>query len=274
MQSFAIATLTCNDRVTIFDTIQSFFENTDVDHLPIRNSKMGWQIFAQGCTDDHLSKLKKITSELEKKYQVNFMIKLSKENLGLSKGFNVLNKYVSNFDLVLNLEDDWHCLPRSITGLSREWLSNCLSFMVEHSEVSTIFLRKYVDDREKAQYAWNRHVRYVNHKHANNFNYVAKMKNSKIIHHSGVKFQHIPEFLFTFNPCIRRNCDYGVVFPLDEFPDVNNRRDNWSTTQYGDVPKWGWCEAQAMEKTRHLITYNFASGVFGHFEDWQKSGQI
>ncbi len=276
MESFAIATLTCNDRETLFDTLQSFFDNTDIGHITILNDKVVWCIFIQGYTDEYLHKLETKTAEYESSYDVQFNLVKSRENLGLSKGANKLAESVKDYDLVLHLEDDWHCLSSDITGLSKQWLETSISFLIENHNVSTLFLRKYVDDREKQQYAWSRHANYTNHKHKDNFNYAEKMKGSNVIDHRDVKFQEIPKFLFTFNPHIRRNHDYYnvKVFPLDEYPDVSNRRGAWKLTQYGDVPKWGWCEAQAMEKTRELTTYNVGAGVFGHNEDWTAAGKI
>jgi hypothetical protein len=59
------------------------------------------------------------------------------------------------------------------------------------------------------------------------------------------------------------------VYPLLEKQDIRiGNEKNWNMTQYKDVPEWGWCEADAMEKTRNLITYNVQAGIFGHYEDW------
>ncbi len=259
--SFTIATLTCNDRESLFLTIESFCKNTNIN--------CDWHIFLQGCTGEYLNR---VTQFIEQFKNVQFHLKTHQTNLGLSKGQNVIADMVKEYEYVLQLEDDWYCLPEKITGLSKEWLETCLQFLEKNKHVSTLYLRKYVDEMEKFKYAWTRHVEYKNHVYKKNFNYAKKMEGSDTRVFQEIKFQHIPQFLFTFNPCIRRNTDYYKVgvFPLLELKDINSKRGEWLATTPEDVPMWGWCEAIAMEKTRNLITYNVGSGIFGHQEDWQK----
>jgi glycosyltransferase involved in cell wall biosynthesis len=268
--TFAIATLTCNDRKTLFDTLKSFLENTNI------TNNIMWYIFIQGYTDEYLQILIDTIKEYEDKYNIKFNLIQNKENLGFSKGNNKLAELVKSYDMVLNLEDDWHCLPADITGLSKEWLNTSIDFLTENENVSTLFLRKYVNDKEKYQYGWSRYVNYSKHKFKNNFNYAEKMKNSQIIMYNNIKFQEIPSFLYTANPHIRKNKDYyrATVFPLNEYTDVSQRREEWKLTQYNEVSKWGQCEAEAMEKIIFLTAYNVGSGIFGHNEDLTKSGII
>ena len=277
MESFCLTTLTCNDRKTLFDTIESFLENTDINHLPIINQKLPWLIFIQGSINEYFDRLRQFTDKQMEQFAIDFQYIRSEENIGLSKGSNKLALAAKKYDYVLHIEDDWQCLPKDITCVGIDWLEVCISFMLEHPEVSTLFLRKYVSDDEKKRYAWNCHVAYRCHKYAkDNFNYAKKMEGSEVFNHRNIKFQHIPTFLFTFNPCIRRNKDYytAEVFPFDEYEDVNKRRENWGLTEYKDVKDWGWCEAYAMEKTRDFKTFNVASGIFGHYEDWEAAGKI
>lgn len=273
---FCITTLTCNNRATLIPTIRSFFENTTPPALT-------WFVLLQGCADSHVENVKKLCEEYEKLYpQVVFDLIISKENLGLSKGNNILVTYAQEYTYIANIEDDWYCLPQSITGLSKDWLITCLKFLDDNPHVSTLFLRKYVDAADKYKYAWTRDITYINHKHKNNFNASARMKGPPPSHTTyvdGIKFQEIPRFLFTFNPCIFRRKDYAMkgVFPFPSHDDVRKpdaavkagQTTDWSLTQEGAIKHWGWCEAMSMEKTRDLITYNVHSGTHGHMDEFR-----
>jgi hypothetical protein len=274
-KKFAITTLTCNNRATLIPTIRSLMVNTVLP--PTR-----WFILLQGCTSNHVENVKQLCEEYERAYpQLQFDLIISEKNLGLSKGNNILIKYSQDYDYIMNIEDDWICLPESITSLNGNWLLTCLQFLESRPNVSTLFLRRYVDAADKEKSAWTRDVYYYGHKYRDNFNASRKMKGppeSHTVHLNEVKFQEIPKFTFTFNPCIRRHLDYvnKGVYPLDEFSDIrkapqavkDGQSVQWKMTQYGDVPQWGSCESIAMEKTRDLITYNVGSGKFGHAEDF------
>lgn len=261
---FAVTTLTCNDRNTIFKTIAAFVLNTDI------SKKIDWFIFAQGCSEPFLASLKKLTEKIEAEKNVQFHLTASEKNLGLSKGSNVLAEQTKDYKYVLNLEDDWILLGKDVTNIEKEWLDLCLQFLEEDEKVSTLFLRKYHDSGEKARYGWSKGIPYQCHKHKDNFNWKEKMKGSLKVYYHGIIFQEIPHFLFTFNPCIRRNEDYynANVFPLQEFDDVNTIKEKWTDSGDKNIPHWGWCEALTMEKTYDLTTFNVGAGLFGHFEDW------
>ena len=139
--------------------------------------------------------------------------------------------------------------------------------------ISTIGLRKYFDNDEKWHYGWTRTIPYYCHKNKDNFNYQKKMENSHQLNMNGLKFQHVPKFLYTNNPCIRRNVDYyqcGAI-PIPEFADININKKDWTDQQSCKVPYWGFAEAITMEKTIDLITYYLEEGIFGHYEDWQEA---
>lgn len=250
-----------------------------------------WFILLQGCSNDHITKVQSILTTLltdghsqqihdghllVHNSTITIHLLLSPTNLGLSKGMNILNVAVRDFKYVLLLEDDWIALPTAIlettTLLPRDWISLTLNFLDYHPTVSTIFLRRYRDEKEKNQFGWSRGIPYRCHHHQNNFNYADKMKGSWKIPFHSLSFQQIPDFLFTFNPHIRRNEDYyrANVFPLPEFADINSKQDKWTITKEGDCPDWGSTEALSMEKTRHLVTFNMNQGVFGHFEDFEQ----
>ena len=277
-KTFDIATLTCNYREVLFETLESFFNNTTINNL---KDTLCWFIFIQGYTDVYLRKVEEKIEQYKTLYKINFILIKNRKNLGLSKGANKLAEAVKDYEFVLYCEDDWYCLPQTLTGISKYWLKSCLSFLRDNGNVSTLFLRKYVNDAEKIRYRWKHEngrwfAPWYRHKFTDNFNYANKMKESNIIYYDNIKFQEIPTFLFTFNPHIRRNNDYykTKVFPLDEYDDINCRREKWSQTREADVLWWGYSECLAMEKTRDLITYNVGTGIFGHYEDWSVAGKI
>lgn len=263
---FAITTICCNNRQTLFDVLDSFVIRT-------RAPETKWIILLQGCNNEFVAKIQERARLITNSQSlITFDFIVLKDNIGLSKGANLLAEKSRSYRYVLHVEDDWLCLPTAITGSNYMWLTTCLEFLESHHKVSTLFLRKYSSDQEKHQYAWNRTANYQCHSRTGHFNYAAKMKDTHIEVYKDIKFQEIPHFLFTFNPCIRRNEDYHRVgvFPLNVYDDAikKERENQWTQTQYGDAPNWGWCEAFAMEKTYDLITYNVAAGIFGHHEDW------
>lgn len=251
---FVITTITCNNRNTLQLMIKSFMENT------IFSKKYKWVILMQGNSNEYLDNFKIFLKQYE---NIEFELIILNENIGLSKGMNILNNFVSDYVYVLHLEDDWICLPYSTTNCDKNWLDTCLQFLNKNPSVATLFLRKYIDEDEKFRYGWTRTIPYYAHKNRDNFNYRDKMINSDIQYLNNIKFQHIPKFLFTFNPTIRRNyIYYDKVFPLIEFEDVSRQK------MHEDSDKWGWCEALTMEKTIDMVTYNVACGIFGHYDDW------
>jgi len=261
-EDFCITTLSCNDRKTLIPTIRAFLKETEMP------DKWKWWILIQGCSCTYIDEIISYLKSLDNNDRFNLLI--SETNLGLSKGNNILIQATQNYKYILHLEDDWICLPPSITGVSKNWLTTCLQFLDQHPEVSTLFLRKYATPQEKFKFAWNRHIKYKCHKYTDNFNFSKKMEGSPIEYVNEIKFQQIPQFLFTFNPCIRRNEDYFKlgIYPLNEYNDAITKRENWTLTLPKDAPYWGWCESLTMEKLRDSITYNVAAGIFGHFEDW------
>lgn len=274
---FCITTLCCNDRKTLFAVLTAFSIRTKIPDGTV------WTLLLQGCADSFVEKVKELSEKIKvnQNYCLRFEFLVYKENMGLSRGMNTLAEKTKHFKYILHVEDDWLCLPHKITSVDWNWLFLCLRFLRSRPEVSTIYLRKYVDAAEKQKFAWTKHAFYNCHTHKDNFNYADKMKFKPKIKYAiedqiekgnnvTASFQEIPTFLFTFNPCIRRNEDYfkAGAYPLQEFADAVAKREQWTLTQYDEAPQWGWCEAFAMEKIRDLICYNFEAGVFGHYEDW------
>ena len=292
----AITTLTCNDRNTLRGSIRAFMANTCFLSEK-KKIEIEWYILLQGCTSAYITlfitfikesficecleyeskiteKKRKFHCKQKNEIKSNFCkfhLLIVDQNLGLSKGNNLLCEQTCSYRYVLNIEDDWLLLPFAITRCPSTWLWSALQFMELHTDVSTIFLRKYATEKEKWQYGWTRSISYNNHKYAQqNFNWKQKMCGSERIVQDGLVFAHIPHFLFTFNPAIRRNEDYykACIFPLNEFEDINHRRQAWAQTKEDTITRWGWCEAFAMEFHRNLKTFTLQSGSFGHFEDW------
>lgn len=263
--SFCITTLHCLDRATIFEVIQSFCENT----LPLDENPIIWIVLAQGCSTEHIDKLNAFFSLYRN--VVESRIVSWDENRGWSRGMNYLGELSRSYKYVLHLEDDWICLP----PISSDWLKTCIAFLENNKNVSTLFLRRYKDDHEKHQFGWTRTIPYWIHQNPNNFNYVEKMKSTTPIKYQSFHFQEIPEFLYTANPCIRRNDDYwrAFIFPFPEHQDVRSHGIKWGLTMPDDSSnqQWGFSESLAMEKHLGLTAFYFENGVFGHEENWRNS---
>lgn len=264
MKSFCIASLVCNNRSTFFKVLSSFVEGTDITLFP---EKIDWVVFVQGCTDDFVNKIKESCVAID-----NLQVKVvsNAENLGLSKGMNRLHNLVKEYEYTLFLEDDWVLFP---TEYNPSWLKACYDFLIEQSSVSTLALRRYKDEHEKYQYGWTRSIPYTNFTRTNNFNYESKMKGSTILTKGGLTFQHIPDFLFTMNPHIRKNSDYvkcGALPLIDIYDAVINPQitNVWKTSAHDGQSYWGVCEALSMEKTIDLKTFMVNDGLFVHYEHW------
>jgi len=268
---FCITTLHCNDRDTIFDVISSFCENTET------TTTLSWIILAQGCSEPHLQRLREVLGSYP---SIRPEILVWEDNRGWSKGMNALATASKKYEYVLHLEDDWICLPGTITGVGKRWLSACLEFMDHHRDVSTLFLRKYHDAKEKWQFGWTRTIPYMCHSRPDHFHYAQKMRSTVdgVETLQGIRFQEIPDFLYSANPCLRRDADYWRVeiFPFPEFLDIREnvgKGKTWGLTHnnHEQNQHWGFAEAFAMEKHLSLKTYNVHEGVFGHYEDWVSS---
>jgi glycosyltransferase involved in cell wall biosynthesis len=252
---FAITTLTYNDRSSLIKVIDSLTKELIKTKIIIK-----WYLLLQHCSGGFIANVKKALSNLPDNVIYNLMI--YEENLGLSHANNILIEKTKCFKYVLHVEDDWILLENRVKSNDHpSWIDMCVAYMELNKDLSTIFLRAYNNEKEKWQYGWTRTIPYVCHKHPNNFNFEAKMKDLVPDIFSGNKFTEIPTFMFSFNPCIRRNEDYHkTVFPLVEF-DKDQKDENKNI-------HWGWCEAVSMEKIRHLKAVWLNQGIFGHYEDW------
>ena len=267
----ALTTLVCNDRACLFDVLSSVCEFTAFPPCT------DWVILAQGCSAAFVDKIQTFITE-HQQTNVCWQLMVWPDNKGLSAGVNELAARTRDHEYVLHIEDDFICLPPNITKCDSDWLKTCCAFLDNHPLVSTLFLRQYATDQEKYQYGWTRCIPYQCHRFStDNFNWATKIKMNRCyeqpITSNGLVFERIPNFLFTFNPVLRRNAHYYQkhnVFPVPSKMDVvANRAREWSATAADAAPEWGHSEALVMEKTRDLLTYNVQRGIFGHFEDWQ-----
>lgn len=257
----AVATLHCNNRNAIFDVISAFAKGVPQDVRML----FTWIVFSQGCSDEHNDHIEQSMAE----HGFTFDVIRIANNMGWSKGMNGLYSQLyfrTKYDLVLHLEDDWIFDTSSMTKESESWLEDCLLYMMFHPEVSTLFLRKYVDDQDKYMYGWTRCIPYLCFKHENPFNYASKIKTQPKIGYRGLTFRRIPEFLYSANPTIIRLDDYIAkkVLPFPEFKDASERQGEWKTTTMEDAPQWGYSEGLSMEKIRDLVCMNVNRGFFYH----------
>ena len=247
-----IATLTCNDRECLFNTVDYVLENTDL-------TGVDWTIFAQGCSEEFLTRL-------EKKFEgskVQLRLTKNTENLGCSQGFNRLWDLLQDYDFGLMLEDDWLLEPQE----RKDWLQVLVLLFKEQPTVDIVFLRKYISDEEKHQYGWTRHIPYRCFQGRQHFNYANSMKTTIPFKYRDFTFQRIQDFMYTNNPTFFRVEAYKKiwVFPFTEVNDKHDTRRQWNDSS-ALSPLWGGAEAEAMEKTRFLRVLYMEQGLFTHFQ--------
>lgn len=254
-----IATLHCNNRTTIFRTIRTFFEQTDVHGLDL-----SWIILSQGSDEDHNEEIERLFTQEYPHVRLHLIPLLI--NMGWSSGMNELYSYVEEkgFVYVLHLEDDWVCDARDV---GRAWLDDCMRFMETHRDTSTLFLRRYQSDEEKLYYGWTKSIWYQCFKTVRDpFNYQQKLKASSKIPFRSLELREIPSFLYTANPTLFRFRDYKDlnVFPFPVYKDASQNSGYWSVTKPEDAPEWGHAEAVSMEKILPLRCMNVNRGFFHH----------
>jgi len=257
-ESVAVATLHCNNRESIFEVIHSFASQTTFRDFT-------WVVFSQGCTSTHNQEIKDVMDM----YCIKYVFVVATENLGWSRGMNGLYKYLiewGKFTYILHLEDDWICDETTTVAPYQDWFEQCCIYLHLHSNVSTLFLRKYTSKKDKEMYGWTKHIHYMCFQHQNAFNYESKIKTQPKQKFNSLTFRQIPEFLYTANPTIFRLEDYVKkgVFPFPEFTDATQKQKQWETTTMLDAPQWGFAEGLAMEKIRDLICMNVNDGFFYH----------
>jgi hypothetical protein len=250
--SFVIATLTCNDRMVLFDMINDVCSYTTI-------SDVTWFIYAQGCSAEFINK---ITDVFRDKPYITLKLATNPINEGYSRGMNAVWNNVKDETFVLFLEDDW----RVASDVNKDWLNTSLELINDNTpKVDIIYLRRYLTDEEKFQYGWTRHIDYIYFEGRKRFNYAEQMENTKQTVYGSNTFQQIPNFMYTANPCIYRTETYKKcgVFPMIEFQDVHNERAKWSDSSH--LSKlWGHAEALSMEKTANCFVLYLCDGIFYH----------
>lgn len=256
---FAITLLSHSNNTLLFYTLKNLFLNTDFTLINVN-----FFILLQNCSESYINTIDNIISSFKNSipdFSSNLIFEkiILNNNIGISKANNILYHKTINFEYVLHIEDDWILIHDN-----KDWLNLCLNILINNTTLSTISLRKYTSDKEKYQYGWNRTINYTCHKNKDNFNYTTKL--IKI----DDNFTQIKNFLFTFNPTIRKNKDYinCGVFPLVEFNDFDKNIGIINGVKNHDAEYWGFCEAIAMEKTIDLNTYMYKDGIFIHYDDW------
>lgn len=252
-----IATLHCNDRQTIFKTMDSLLENTDIVGYNVQ-----WVILSQGSSEEHNEEIE----DRLKKSGVGYTIIPLLVNMGWSNGMNELYQHITKekFTHVLHLEDDWLC---DSSPVGRQWLNDCVMYMTHHTDVSTLFLRRYKSEHEKQYYGWSRSFRYQCFRQAGEaFHYQSKIEKQPRIQFRSLELRHIPTFMYTANPTLFRLQDYidHGVFPFPVFKDASHNQVHWSTTTTKDAPEWGHSEALSMEKLLSTKCMNVNKGFFYH----------
>lgn len=252
--SLAITFLTYNNNELLFSTIRHLFEYTDFTLF----QTIEIHILAQCCHKSYLHSLENVCKHYEIPDKLKCILHTSDENLGISRGMNVLYEHTSTHKYVLHLEDDWVLLAEN-----KDWLYKSYSRMIDNPSIATLALRKYGTDKEKWQYGWTRTIPYKCHVHPGNFNYEKKIETT-----DDPEFRRIKHFLFTANPVIRNNTFYSSIYPLPDYHEQDSIQIYKDGVKVHDNPRWGTSEAETMEKTRDFITEYYQDGVFVHFDDW------
>ena len=261
MKPLAITFVSHNDNEILIYAIKNLVSHTNFT-IPT-----DIHVFVQACSKAYIRSLENLLVHYNKKnHSAEFILHTNTENIGISKASNILYNFTKDYKYVLALEDDWFVVENN-----EMWLDTCIKFLEVNTNVSTIALRKYVDDKEKYQYGWTRYIHYKCFKFVDNFNYQNKLGEQIEFENNSDKFTFtkINNFLFTYNPTIRRNEDYKTIFPLSEFDetdtsihmDENNRKIH-------DSAHWGSSESLTMEKTISFHTFMLNQGIFGHYDDW------
>ncbi len=247
--SFALTTVTYNNRPTLHSIIKDVLVNTTFP------PKTVWFFVLQNCSDSFCDEIVNICRN-----QVEICLIRFASNIGLSKSMAYVIEMTKKYTYVLNLEDDWKLVPTNNIP-NKNWLFTCLRFLDEQKDVSTIFLRGYSSEDEMKRYGLLSLIPYRCHKFPHeNFNYMEKMKHSQRIKFEDITFTEIPTYLYSFNPHICRNADYHKhAYPVPVF-DKDTKAD-------GENANWSGAESLMMERIRDLKCFWFEKGIFYHCED-------
>jgi glycosyltransferase involved in cell wall biosynthesis len=260
----SITLLSYNDNELLIHTMKELLNNTNFDGIDFEV-----QLLVQCCSKAYIMSIEALCKSYK---QYKIILHTEERNLGIGGGGNFLYNVTKNSKYVLHIEDDW-----ILYQADSNWLNACIQRLENNESLSTVVLRRYGTEKEKFDYGWSRHIPYVCHKNKENFNYQNKLGETEIeFVNEGSTFKNhnftpIKNFLFTFNPVIRRNIDYQKcnVYPLPEFEDGDGLVSQFENQKKIHTnEKWGWCEALTMEKTIDLNSEMYENGIFVHFDDW------
>jgi len=241
----AINTISYNNRATLHSVVRTMVENTTFPPGTV------WNFVLQNCDSEFCDKIVEICKDKIEICLIRFA-----NNIGLSKALRFVIEHTKYYKYVLLNEDDFK-LMKHLTP-NKDWLLSCLKFMEQKQEVSTVFLRHYSTEKEKAQYGFSKKLNYLCFKFEN-FNYEEKMKDAKRIEFEGMTFTHLRHYLYSNNPHICRNADYHK-HAYNPFPVFDN-----DSKIPGATSNFGYAEALLMERIRDLTCYYLP--LIGHMED-------
>lgn len=239
MKRFCINTLTHSgaDRVQLlYKTIDYFIENTNFDTVD-------WFIYINGSDKPYEG----IERELVSKYpSVKWSITHSSVNYGVGVGINKLNEISKDYEYTLFLEGDWFTVPENLSFIGKDWLNTSLD-LLDESDISQIFLRKYIDDMDDRQYGYGYWIKQEN--------IISSITKNEI------DFLMLREKDYSNNPHIRRNSSFYTagIFPLTEFYDEDG-----NPTEIKGNNNWGQAEIKAEGLGKHLSTAYIKFGKFIH----------
>ena len=241
MKKFCIATLTHNiepRKDLLKNTIKLLVDNSSYPAFDwfvlINGYNDGWDQVIQELTDFHQNK-------------INFKFILSEKNLGVGGGINYLNEETKDYEYTLFLEGDWYSVNTKFSGLSKEWIQECLNYLDNNQEISQVILRKYIHDTDDRMYGYGYWITPEN---------VLKVDGN---------FIHLKHKKYTNNPVIRRTQHFFEkgIFPLDEF-----FKEDGSSLEVKGNPEWGQAEIIAEPKGYQLNSVYLGFGIFVHGDGW------
>tara|TARA_B100000902_G_scaffold204965_1_gene195396 strand:+ start:6410 stop:7447 length:1038 start_codon:yes stop_codon:yes gene_type:complete len=246
VKRFCINTLTHSgeNRVQLLKkTIDLFVDNTNFDTLD-------WFIYINGSDKSYDG----IEREFTSKYpHIKWNITHSSVNFGVGAGINKLNSYSKDYEYTLFLEGDWFTVPENLSFIGKDWLNTSLD-LLDESNISQIFLRKYIDDMDDRQYGYGYWIR------ENNI--------TSSITKNEIEYLVLKEKEYSNNPHIRRNSDYYDVgiFPLTEFYDEDG-----NPTEIKGNKDWGQAEITAENLGKQLSTVYIKFGKFIHGDRYDRN---
>tara|TARA_B100000287_G_scaffold199295_3_gene188308 strand:- start:2312 stop:3349 length:1038 start_codon:yes stop_codon:yes gene_type:complete len=245
MNRFCINTLThgSKNRVQLLNkTIDLFVEHTDFEDLH-------WFIYINGSD----GQFDGIESELIRKYpDITWSITHSNVNSGVGAGINKLNEQSKDYEYTLFLEGDWFTVPEKLSHIGKNWLNTCIE-LLDESDASQIFLRKYIDDLDDRMYGYGYWIM-----EENVINSTTK---------NDIEFLILKEKEYSNNPHIRKNKDFYDlgIFPLNEFYDSDG-----NPTEIKGNEDWGQAEIKAEGLGKQLNTMYIKFGKFIHGDGYDR----